>query len=322
MSNDPAETAHDPMAKLPPRLQRLVRFVDRLSYELLVLVLVSLFVLIALFGQIVHNIPAGHVGVYWSRFGGGTRLDTYMTEGLRLALPWDEIEIYDVRLRQQQLSLDVLMDDGLNVQLEVAWRYRLVAPAAPTIHQYVGKDYDKVLLEVDVAQRVRDVLAVHRTQELYGPTRAKIQEEIREAVVWNLHNKFNPPNNPDFDAIVLEDVILREVKLPREVLQSIIQKNQAAQKSEEYAFKLDIERKEAERRRIEAMGIRNFQEIVNSNLTDSYLRWRGIDATVSLAQSPNSKVVVIGSGSRGGLPLILNPDSATPAPPAPTGKRR
>lgn len=322
MSNDQAVPANDPIAKLSPRLQRVVRFVDRLSYELLVLVLVGLFVLIALFGQIVHNIPTGHVGVYWSRFGGGTRVDTYMAEGLHLALPWDEIEIYDVRLQQGSRTLNVLMDDGLNVQLEVAWRYRLIAPAAPTMHQYVGKDYDKVLIETDVAQRVRDILAVHRTQELYGPGRAKIQEEIREAVIWNLHHKFNPPDNPDFNAIVLEDVILREIKLPREVLQSIIQKNQAAQRSEEYAFKLDIERKEAERRRIEAMGIRNFQEIVNSNLTDSYLRWRGIDATVSLAQSPNSKVVVIGSGSRGGLPLILNPDSAPASPPVPAGKRR
>ena len=107
--------------------------------------------------------------------------------------------------------------------------------------------------------------------------------------------------------------MIREVKLPQALQAAIVRKNEAFQKAEEYSFRIEIERKEAERRRIEALGIRSFQEIVNSNLSEGYLRWRGIEATTALAKSPNSKIVVIGSGS-GGLPLILNPDSTPPVP--------
>lgn len=312
MTDQPQAPPRDPLAKAPPGLLRFIRFVDKLSYELIIILLVALFVIVVFFKQIVHNVPAGEVGVLWSRFGGGTRIDTYLGEGLHLVLPWDKVYIYDVRLREDQTELSVLMDDGLEVKLAVSWRYRLIAPSAPLMHQYVGKDYNKVLLEVDIAQRVRDILAVHRSQDLYGSTRVQIQEEVRQAVSWNLHNKFNPPGYPDFDAIVLEDVIIREVKLPPEVLSAIVRKNEAFQQSQEYVYRLEIERKEAERRRIEALGIRGFQEIVNSNLSESYLRWRGIEATLALAKSDNAKVVVIGSGS-GGLPLILNPDGPAAA---------
>lgn len=307
----------DPLANASPRLRRLARFLDKLSYELIVVLLVALLVLVVFFKQIVHNVPAGHVGVFWSRFGGGTRIDTYLGEGIHFVLPWDKVYIYDVRLQEDHDDLNVLMDDGLQVKLSVAWRYRLVAPSAPLMHQYVGKNYDKILLETDVAQRVRDVLAVHRSQDLYGSSRAEIQDEVRRAVTLNLHNKFNPPGHPDFDAIVLEDVIIRNVELPPELLSAIVRKNEALQTSQEYNYRLEIERKEAERRRIEALGIRGFQEIVNSNLSDSYLRWRGIEATMQLAKSPNAKIVIIGSGSRG-LPIILNPDG--PSVPAPTSQ--
>jgi len=315
MTDQPLSDPGDPLATAPPRVRRLVRFLDKLSYELIIILLVALFLLVVFFKQIVYNIPAGQVGVFWSRFGGGTRVDTYLGEGIHFILPWDKVYIYDVRLQQDSSDLNVLMDDGLQVKLAVAWRYRLIAPSAPIMHQYIGKDYKKVLLETDVAQRVRDVMAVHRSEDLYGSSRVEIQDEVRRAVTLNLHSKFNPPGHPDFDAIVLEDVIIRNVELPPELLSAIVRKNEALQTSQEYNYRLEIERKEAERRRIEALGIRGFQEIVNSNLSESYLRWRGIEATMQLAKSNNSKIIVIGSGSRG-LPIILNPDA--PAAAAPT----
>jgi prohibitin 1 len=321
MTDQAPAQPRDPLAKAPRGLIRFARFLDKLSYELIIILLVALFLIVVFSKEIVYNVPAGHVGVFWSRFGGGTRIDTYLGEGIHFVLPWDKVYIYDVRLRQDTTDLDVLMDDGLQVKLSVAWRYRLIAPSAPLMHQYIGVDYNKVLLQTDVAQRVRDVLAVHRAEDLYGSSRVEIQDEIRNAVMFNLHNKFNPPKHPDWDAIVLEDVIIRNVQLPPELLSAIVRKNEALQTAQEYNYRLEIERKEAERRRIEALGIRGFQEIVNSNLSESYLRWRGIEATMELAKSPNAKIIVIGSGSRG-LPIILNPDApAVAAEPSQAAKK-
>lgn len=311
----PSAAPASPLDRVPPRLRGLVRFLDRLGYELIIVLLVALVCLIAFFGSIVHNIPAGHVGVLWSRFGGGTRLDTVAGEGIVLTLPWDRVYIYDRRLQQDKASFDVLMQDGLSVHLEIAWRYRVLARAAPLLHQYVGEKYRDVLVGADILQRTRDVLSVHASGDLYSARRLRIQSEIRNAVAWNLRNEFNPPEYPGIDAIALEDVMIRDVSLPPAVQQAIIHKNQALQRSQEYNYRIESERKEAERRRIEALGIRNFQEIVNSNLSEGYLRWRGIEATLELAKSPNSKVIVVGSG-RDGLPLILNPDGAPGTRPA------
>lgn len=312
-SGEQTNAADHPLAHMPPRVRRLAAFLDRLSYELIIILLVLLFFVIIFASYIVHNVPAGHVGVLWSRFGGGTRIDTTLGEGFHLTLPWDEVYIYDRRLQKETDSFDVLTNDGMTVHLEVAWRYRVIGSAAPLLHQYIGPDYEQVLVKPDILQRTRDILSVHRSSDLYSAGRLRIQSEIRQAVELNLRNEFNPPEYPGINAIALEDVMIREVKLPQALQAAIVRKNEAFQKAEEYSFRIEIERKEAERRRIEALGIRSFQEIVNSNLSEGYLRWRGIEATTALAKSPNSKIVVIGSGS-GGLPLILNPDSTPPVP--------
>lgn len=304
----------DPMRRVPRGLRGLARFLDRLGYELIIVLLVILFFLIVFLGFVIHTVPAGHVGVLWSRFGGGTRVDMILSEGLQLTLPWDKLYVYDRRLQHGSGRFDVLTDDGLTVNVEVAWRYRVIGQAAPLLHQFVGPGYRSVLVEPDVLQRTRDILSVHPSTGLYSARRLRIQEEIRRAVEANLRHEFNPPGFAGINAIVIEDVMIRDVKLPAPLMRAIVRKNEAYQKSQEYVFRIEIERKEAERRRIEALGIRSFQEIVNANLSESYLRWRGIQATLELAKSPNSKVIVIGSGS-GGLPLILNPDGTTaPAP--------
>ncbi|UFZ04102.1 prohibitin family protein [Bradyrhizobium ontarionense] len=285
------------------------RWLVKFIYDITIVGLILLFLLLLFFGRIVHTIPAGHVGVFWSRFGGGTRLDLMLGEGVRLTLPWDAVYVYDVRLQQRHQVFDTLTADGLKVRVDIGWRYRLVPRSVPLLHQFVGPRYEAVMLNPDIGQRARDLIALYRPDDLYTARRLSLQTEIRDAVAWNMTHNLDVPNFSGIEFIVIQNISIRDVEFPPDVQQAIVRKNEAFQRIQENGFRIDAERKEAERRRVEAEGIRSFQEIVSSSLSPGYLRWRGIEATLELAKSKNSKVVVIGSG-REGLPLILNAESA------------
>src|SRR5947207_13147411 len=128
------------------------------------------------------------------------------------------------------------------------------------------------------------------------------------------------------DTFILYDILVTGIELPAAIVAAINRKTEQYYIAEEYKFRVEREKRESERKKIEAEGIREFQQIVSQGISDSYLRWRGIEATLQLSQSTNSKVIVIGSG-RDGLPIILNTDTAAPAAAAApaedgTGKQR
>jgi len=254
-----------------------------------------------------YTIPAGHVGVLWKRFAGGTVLNRVIPEGTKLILPWDRLYIYDARLQQVQNDVAVLASDGLQITLTLAWRYHLEPDTVARLHKFVGPNYGATLIAPTVAARARDVIATYRPEEVYTENRLKIQNEILESVRFELYNRFNPNAKEKFLWLTMEDVLIKAMSLPAGVQEAIVRKNAAFHEIEEYANRVKKEEREAERKRIEAVGIRNFQEIVSNGMSDSYLRWRGIEATLELAKSPNAKVVVIGN-SKNGLPLILNMD--------------
>ena len=262
--------------------------------------------LILLLPFIYHAIPSGHVGVLWKRFEGGTLIDEVSHEGSRLTFPWDTLYIYDSRVQMVERKVDVLSSDGLKIALVLVWRYRLVPGSAGLMHKFVGPNYPESLLAPMVSARTRDVIAVYQPEEVYTDRRLKIQSQILEAVLYDLKEKLNTGGKkPDW--LILEDVLIKDMILPPGVQDAIVRKNAMFHEMEEYTYRVQREQKEAERKRIEAVGIRNFQEIVSNGMSDSYLRWRGIEATVDLAKSQNAKVVVIGN-AKNGLPLILNMD--------------
>lgn len=256
---------------------------------------------------IYHTIPAGHVGVLWKRFGGGTVLDRAYPEGFRLTLPWDILHVYDVRLQKTERDIDVLSSDGLKITLNLVWRYRALPESVPELHKYVGPDYAETMLAPTVGARTRDIIAVYQPDEVYTERRLKIQNQILESVRYDLIEQFGAPGLRDGEWLHFEDILIRGMVLPPGVQEAIVRKNAMYHEMEEFTFRVQREQKEAERKRIEAVGIRNFQEIVSNGMSDSYLRWRGIEATLDLAKSPNAKVVVIGN-AKNGLPLILNTD--------------
>lgn len=287
---------------------RSMGFLVAYRVELVIFGFFSLVALVFMLPMIYHTIPAGHVGVLWKRFGGGTVTEQSYPEGFRLTFPWDTLHIYDARLRKVEREVDVLSSDGLKIVLTLVWRYRLHTETVATLHKFAGPNYAETLIAPTVGARARDIIAVYRPDEVYTEQRLKIQDEIIKAVRLDLDTSFNPDGAEDVQWLVMEDILIKGMTLPPGVQDAIVSKNAMFHQMEEFSFRIQREQKEAERKRIEALGVRNFQEIVSNGMSDSYLRWRGIEATLELAKSPNAKVVIVGN-AKNGMPLILNTDS-------------
>ncbi|HEY0844895.1 MAG TPA: prohibitin family protein [Noviherbaspirillum sp.] len=285
-------------------LERLRRRIRYFSDDLLIGGFVVLALIAFMLPSMIVTIPAGHLGVLWKRFGGGTVVDHVVTEGTSLILPWDRIFVYDARLQSVDRDFEVLSSDGLKLRVNLAWRFRVVPENLAELHQYAGPNYAETLLSPSIGARARDVIAVYRPEDIYTGHRLEIQNQISESVRYDLKHRFNTDKRVDQDWVLIEDVLVKRIVLPDGVEESIVRKNMARHEVEQYALIVERELQETERKRVEALGIRNFQEIVSKGMSDSYLRWRGIEATLELARSNNAKVVVIGNNKTGGLPLI------------------
>jgi prohibitin 1 len=284
--------------------RRITEYCKQRLPELAVALFVLVFLLVYFAPNIVYTIDAGHVGVLWKRFGGGTVLNRPLREGLHLVWPWDRVFIYDVRLRQLSGDFDVLSSDGLKLRINIAYRFQLNEPEVPTLHKFIGPNFADIMLTADIGAQARDVFSQNTPEEIFSDRRIEIRNAITEAVRSNLIEHFRPPGRANVRFVNLEALLIRSVTLPPSVQAAIERKNEQLQLNQEYDYRLLRENKESERKRIEARGIKDFQDLISSGITDSYLRWRGIEATLELARSPNSKVVVIGAGKEG-LPIIL-----------------
>jgi prohibitin 1 len=313
--------------------ERLDGYVARHELDIVVGLFVLALFLAFFWSRIVYTIPAGQVGVIWRRFEGGTDLCTTLGEGLRLAWPWDRIYIYDLKVQQKDQVLDVISKDGLLMKADLAYRFELYRQTVPLLHEFVGPDYASVLVGSDIAAHARDVFSQNTPQDIFSTRRYAIQEEIVKRVQGHLEQSFNPINLevgprqgasgprsyqfcgttvPFFRWVAIEDVLLRSIRMPKRVETAIEDKNIDRETLQSYDYRIQIANKEAARKLAEARGIRAFQDTITGGITEGFLRWKGIDATVDLAKSNNAKIVVVGSG-RDGMPLILGGLDGTPA---------
>jgi regulator of protease activity HflC (stomatin/prohibitin superfamily) len=274
--------------------------------------MVATLVVVVLLPHMVVTVSSGQVGVLWKRFAGGTVLDPRQLkdEGLHLIWPWDKLFLYDLRVQSLTETYNAISSDGVNLNATLNIRFRLQHDSVPTLHQVVGPNYIK-LLGPQIASQMREVIAQYTAEQVYSTARQEIQEKIRELALEKLSHKMMERetdrasyNVAMRDTVILYDTLLYGIDLPALVVHAINRKTEQYYISEEYKFRVEREKRESERKKIEAEGIREFQQTVAQGISDSYLRWRGVEATLQLSQSNNSKVVIIGGG-KDGLPIIL-----------------
>lgn len=242
------------------------------------------------------SIGAGESGVRFNYFSGTDMEDTY-GEGLKVHAPWVNVVRYNTRIQEQTETVDVLSNNGLTIGMEVSIRYRpeVEANALPDLHQTYGQEYYTKLIQPELRSAIREVVSQFTPEELYSSRRTELQGNIFEQMV----------NAVDGEYVRVETVLIRNIELPQQIRLAIENKLTEEQEAQRYEFTLQKEELEAQRKEIEAAGQAEYQRIISSNLSQQFLRFKGIEATQQLAESDNAKVVIVGGEGSGGLPIIL-----------------
>jgi len=264
-----------------------------IKYVVIFFLLFMLFVILT--STTFITIPPGKKGVEFKKFGGGLVKEKIYDQGFHVIMPWNSLIQYDVRTKDAYEEMEVLSKNGLTIIVELSFRYSPDPQKIGYLHDEIGPSYLETILKPEVRSATREVIGKYLPEELYSTKREAIQDEIDTALSEESKKK----------NIIIDKVLIREVKLPTKLKEAIEQKLEEEQLSFQYEFKLDRERKEAERKIIEAQAKADANRILNQSLSENLLRDKGIEATLKLAESPNSKVVIVG-GSGDGLPLILN----------------
>jgi regulator of protease activity HflC (stomatin/prohibitin superfamily) len=238
----------------------------------------------------VRMVPPGHVGVL-VLFG---KVYGTIPEGVHLVNPAATMELMSVRTKEVFEHAEAPSKEGLNVMLEVSCLYHLLPDQADRVYRQIGANYEEVVVKPQFRAAIRGVTVQHEAKDLYTSSREMIANEITSELETDLRQR----------GILVEKTLLRQIQLPKSVVEAINSKLAADQEAQRMRFVLEKEKQEAERKRIEAQGIQDFQKIVSQGLSEQLLRWKGIEATRVLAESPNTKIIVV--GGRDGLPLILN----------------
>jgi regulator of protease activity HflC (stomatin/prohibitin superfamily) len=256
------------------------------------MILGGIILLFVLFNSVVR-IDTGHVGVvtFFSKVTG-----VVLPEGLHLINPLNAVHEMSVQTETRKETADVPSNEGLILRLDTTLQYRLDRDKASEVFQKIGMDFDAKVIEPNLRSAVREVTSSHNANALYTGAREEVAQKIQEALEHNLAPQ----------GIIVERVLLRDVQLPAMLKSSIEAKQQAEQDALRMSFILQKEKQEAERKRIEAQGIADFQKIVAQGISPQLLEWKGIEATEKLAASTNTKIVMIGN-SKNGLPIIFEP---------------
>jgi len=277
-------------------MQFLKRFIRENRVSLVVTGLICAFLFFFLYSRIFITIKAGEGGVLYRLFLGGTVRDKVYGEGMHIIWPWDSLSIYNVRVQEERRELEVLDNTGLRFTLKISIRFRPEYDVLGVLHQRVGPDYAEKIVIPEVEAVLRTTAGNFDAAELYTTQHNLLSRIVNEALA-EIGESF----------LIIDDVIIRSIELPTSIQEAIEQKREEEQIAEAYIYRIVKEKSEAERRVIEAKGFREANDIVSRSLNPQILKWKGIEATLALSTSTNSKVVVVGTGSEG-LPIILGAD--------------
>jgi prohibitin 1 len=258
--------------------------------RLIGLAIVAFLVVVLLFSA-VTRVGTGHVGVL-TLFGRVT--GEMLPEGMHLINPLKTNNEMSIQTQTLKESASVPSSEGLVMNLDTSLIYHMNPSKASDVYQKIGANYESVVIEPNLRAAIREATASHTANALYTGEREMVAKQIYDQLNSLLGAR----------GFVVESILLRDIQLPTTLKASIEAKQQAEQEALAMNFRLQKETQEAQRKRIEAAGIRDFQQIVAQGISPQLLEWKGIEATESLAKSSNTKVVVIGN-NKNGLPLIL-----------------
>jgi regulator of protease activity HflC (stomatin/prohibitin superfamily) len=241
----------------------------------------------------ITSIPTGNVGVL-TLFGRVT--GDVLGEGIHLINPLKSVQKLSIQTQSVKESANTPSNEGLMLALDTSLLFRLDRTKAALVFQTIGENYAEKIVEPTLRAAIRASTSAHSANALYTNARELVQQQIQEELTAQLAPR----------GVIVEAVLLRDVQLPAMLKSSIEAKQQAEQDALRMSFILQKEKQEAERKRIEAQGIADFQKIVAQGISPQLLEWKGIEATEKLATSSNSKVVIVGN-TKNGLPLVLEP---------------
>lgn len=255
---------------------------------------VAVIILLLFGGRMFLILDAGERGVLFKPYTSGLDKENIYGEGFHIIAPWNKMYVYSIREQQRDETMDVLDKSGLSINVDVTVRFNPIFNEIGFLYEQFGINYINVLVIPEVRSTVRQVAGRYTAEEIYSTKRAEVEKAIIDETKLVLGKNY----------IQMKALLIRSINLPDQIKNAIEDKLQKEQESLAYEYRLRTEKAEAERRRIEAEGIANYNRIINASLTKEILQQRGIEATTQLAESPNTKVIVIGSG-KDGLPLIL-----------------
>jgi regulator of protease activity HflC (stomatin/prohibitin superfamily) len=258
----------------------------------ILLLAAAIFALIFFFSSVI-SVPTGHVGIptLFGRVTGET-----LGEGIHIINPLKSVEKLSIQTQSVKESANVPSNEGLILALDTSLLFHLDRSKAAEVFQKVGANYAEKIVEPTLRAAIRASTSSHTANALYTNARELVQQQIQDQLTAELAPR----------GVIVENILLRDVQLPAMLKGSIEAKQQAEQDALRMSFILQKEKQEAERKRIEAQGIADFQKIVAQGISSQLLEWKGIEATEKLATSANSKVVIVGN-SKTGLPIILGP---------------
>jgi prohibitin 1 len=244
-------------------------------------------------GCMTTTLSSGEGAVKYSVFGGTDSTAQY-SEGIQFHAPWVNLITYDLRVQEQMEKISALSSNGLSIGLDASIRWRPEKSNLSALHVTYGREYYRKLVQPELRSAIREIVAQYIPEELYSSRRMELQEKILARVKSAVESR----------SVIVDAVLIRDIRLPDQIRGAIENKLKEEQEAERYKFTIEKERLEAERKKIEATGQAEYQRIITKSLSDQFLRFKGIEATQLLANSPNSKTVIVGGG-KDGLPLIL-----------------
>jgi regulator of protease activity HflC (stomatin/prohibitin superfamily) len=253
----------------------------------------------------VIQIDAGKVGV--QVLFGEVQKSNYLNSGLHLVNPFVQIVEFDTRTKNYTMSavhdegakqgddaIKVLSADGLEVVIDLTVLYRAIPAQTPNILEKIGADYEEVIVRPITRTKTRDIAVYYDAVSLFSTRRDEFQERITKGIEADFNKR----------GLVLEQLLVRNINLPTSVKASIESKINAEQEAQKMQFVLQKEKQEAERKRVEAQGIADYQKIIGTGLSEKQLQYEMIKAQKELSLSPNTKVIVL--GGKGNTPLLIN----------------